>query len=128
MGNLGPEKLNVRIYFALKVEFKGKYGGAKTNDIGCNGSISSLNGCMDKLVELVGVNAFQIRVVGCMEDSIGDVTAHLEDNGFAGSFFCPDDSLICLVCVVSLVLCIGKCGDGRQCSEGGRASGLGCCS
>ena len=59
VGNLGPEKLNVRIYFALKVEFKGKYGGAKPNDIGCNGSISSLNGGIEKLVELTSLMLFR---------------------------------------------------------------------
>ena len=128
-GNLGPEKLNVRIYFALKVEFKGKYGGAKTNDVGCNGSISSLNGCVDKLVELVVIDAFQISVVGCMRTaSVMSLPVNLEENGFGGSFFCPNDGLTHLAGAVSLVLCVHMCRDERQCSDSGRAGGLGCCT
>ena len=77
--------------------------------------------CSDELEEFIVVNAFEVGVVGRAEDSVGDVAAGLKDDGFGGSFFGPDDSLICLVGAVSLILCIGMSGDGWQHSDGGRA-------
>ena len=124
-GALGPEKLHVRTYLALKVKFEGEYGGEKSKDVDRIGSISSLNGGVDKLVEFVAVDAFEVSVVGGAVDSVGDIAADLNDDGFGGSFFGPDDGLICLVGAVSLVLCIGMSGDGWQCGDGGRADCLG---
>jgi hypothetical protein len=109
----------------LKVKFEGKYGSEKSKDVGRVGLIGSLNGGVNELVEFVVVNAFEVGVVGRAEDSVGDVAVDLKDDGFGGSFFGPNDGLICLVGGVSLVLCIGTSGDGWQCGDGGRADCLG---
>jgi hypothetical protein len=61
------------------------------------------------------VDAFRVDVVSCAEDSINDVTANLEEDGFGGSSFGLNGSLIHLVGAVGLILCIGASGDGWQC-------------
>ena len=77
----------------------------------------TLDGCGDKFVELVVVDAPVVRSVGGAEDSVGDVGADLVGDGFRCAFFCANDGLIDHVDAVSFVLGVGTGGDGRAYHE-----------
>ena len=96
----------------MEVELEGKYGGEEPKDVDCVRSVGSWNGCIDELVEFVVVDAFEVGVVSGAEDGVSDNAADLQDDGFGGSFFGPDDGLVRLVGAVCLVLCIRTSGDG----------------
>ena len=68
-------------------------------------SCGALDDGVDKLVELVFVNALDVGAVTCVEDVVGDGDADLFDDGIGGAHFSTDDGLADLVgCFVGIGL------------------------
>ena len=112
--NFGTEELNFGDDLFLDIEAEGENGGKLLEDIARVGLVSTLNGCIDKVVELVVLNAPVVGVVGCAENGVGEVGANLFGDGFHCPFSRSDDGLIDHIDAVSFILGIGARGDGRK--------------
>ena len=114
VSDFGTEELDVGNDFLLEVEAEGKNGCELLKDIARVGPVCTLDGCVDKVVELIVIDAPVVGSVGVAKDSVGDVKDNFVGDGFRCPFFSSDDRLIDHVDAVSFVLGIGARGDGGE--------------
>ena len=111
--DFGSEELDVLDDLLLEVKSEGENGGKLLEDITRVGTVGALNGSIDKVVELVVVDAPVVGAVGREKNGVGDVRADLFGDGFRCAFLCSNDGLIDHVDAVSFILGVGAGGDGR---------------
>ena len=114
VGNFGVEEFDVGDDLFLEVELEGEDGSELLEDVASVGMVSALDGCSDKFVELVVVNAPVVGALGSAEDYISDVGADFVGDGLSGPFYSSGDGLIDLVDAVGFILCVSVSGDGWE--------------